>query len=559
MGTQQNKSISKAAARHLAIVRARNKRIILLTLTLCLFLIAAAGIITGLYVWSQNQEVDDKILDNVIVGGVNIGSMTKEDAINAVTLVVEPKLKQQSLIVRLENDTLELSPDLTGVVLDVEDLVDAAYNYGRSGTKLEQTIAKEQAKTKEHTIALLPYLRLNLGRIRSAVDGFCQNYSVEMIDPVISIDGNRPTYVVGGDNDHAVHQTLTITMGSPESFLDPNDLYYAILDAYSLLQMEVNYAVPVLVEPEKPDAQKIFDDFCIAPADATLDSKTFEVTPEIYGYGFDIFDLQRLIDRAEYGQTLQITMDFLLPDITAEALAGDLFQDLLVSYTAGSSGSSAARNQNLATSCAKINGLVIKAGETFDFNEVLGPRTLERGYASAPTYTGSTSNIVGGGVSQTASALYYCALRAGLQIDEQHFHRYAMTYTPMGTDAFVSNTENLVFTNTTSAPIRILAEATGGSVKITFLGTEDKEYLLDIESVTVTQYMPEIIYQSMPKDNVYGYKDGNVIQSGLTGYLVETYLCKYDPVTGLLVSRELLSSVSYEKRDIIIIKIEGTQ
>jgi hypothetical protein len=146
-----------------------------------------------------------------------------------------------------------------------------------------------------------------------------------------------------------------------------------------------------------------------------------------------------------------------------------------------------------------------------------------------------------------------------LQIDEQHFHRYAMTYTPMGTDAFISNTENLVFTNTTSAPIRILAEATGGSVKITFLGTEDKEYLLDIESVTVTQYMPEIIYQSMPKDNVYGYKDGNVIQSGLTGYLVETYLCKYDPVTGLLVSRELLSTVSYEKRDIIIIKIEGTQ
>jgi vancomycin resistance protein YoaR len=184
---------------------------------------------------------------------------------------------------------------------------------------------------------------------------------------------------------------------------------------------------------------------------------------------------------------------------------------------------------------------------------------LERGYASAPTYTGSTSNIVGGGVSQTASALYYCALRAGLQIDEQHFHRYAMTYTPMGTDAFISNTENLVFTNTTSAPIRILAEATGGSVKITFLGTEDKEYLLDIESVTVTQYMPEIIYQSMPKDNVYGYKDGNVIQSGLTGYLVETYLCKYDPVTGLLVSRELLSTVSYEKRDIIIIKIEGIQ
>ena len=559
MGTRQKKNLSKAAARHLTIVRARNRRIIILTLSLCLFLMAAAGIMTGLYVWSQNREVDDKILDNVIVGGVNIGGLTKEDAINAITLSVEPKLTGESMVVLLDNDTLELSPELTGITLYVEDLVDAAFAYGRTGTRLEQSIAKAQAKTKSHTIALLPYMRLNLSKIRNAVETFCDGYSVEMVDPVVSIEGLRPSYVVGGDNSNAVHQTLTITMGSPESYLDPNDLYYAILDAYSLLQLELRYAVPVLVEPQKPNAQQIYDTYCLSPADAILDPKTFEVTPEVYGYGFNVFMLQRQIDRAEYGQTLQITLDFLLPDITAEALAGDLFQDLLVSYTAASAGSSAARNQNLATSCAKINGLVLKSGETFDFNEVLGPRTVERGYASAPTYTGSTSNIVGGGISQTASALYYCALRAGLQIDEQHFHRYAMTYTPMGTDAAISNTENLVFTNTTSAPIRILAEANGGSVKITFLGTEDKEYLLDIESVTVAQFAPEIIYQAMQKDNVYGYKDGNVIQSGLIGYQIETYLCKYDPVTGVLVSRELLSTVSYEKRDIIIIKIEGTQ
>ena len=374
---------NRDAERHLIIVRARNKRIIILTLSLCLFAMAVAGLMTALYLWSQNQEVDDKILDNVIVGGMNIGGMTKEDAINAVSLAVEPKLTKQSLVVRLDNDTLELTPDMTGIVLDVEDLVDAAFAYGRTGTKLEQSIAKAQAKTKEHTIALLPYLRLNLSKIRSAVETFCDGYSVEMVEPTISIDGPRPHYVVGGNNTDVVHQTLIITMGSPESYLDPNDLYYAILDAYSLLQMELRYAVPVLVEPEKLDAQKIFSQYCIAPADAVLDPITFEVTPEVYGYGFNVHMLQRLIDRAEYGQTLEIVLDFLLPDITAEALAGDLFQDLLVSYTAGSSGSSSARNQNLATSCAKINGLVIKAGETFDFNEVLGPRTVERGYASA--------------------------------------------------------------------------------------------------------------------------------------------------------------------------------
>ncbi len=563
MATQPNnrprRNDGTDARRHLALVNARNKRIMILTICLSLLLILVAGIITGVYMLTRNQEVDDKILDNVIVGGVNIGGMTKEDAINAISLSIEPVLTNQNMIIRLDNDTLELSPQLSGIVLDVEDLVDAAYAYGRTGTKLEQAAAKLQAQSKSHTIALLPYLRLNYSKIRSAVEDFCVGYSVEMVDPVISINGDRPTYEIGSDNLNVVHQTLTITMGSPECKLDPNDLYYAILDAYSLFQMEIQYAVPVLVEPEQPNAQQIFDAFCIQAMDATIDPKTFEVTPEVYGYGFNIHLLQRQIDRAAYGQTLHITLDFLLPDITAEALAGNLFQDLLVSYTATSSNSSSNRNKNLATSCAAINGLVIKSGETFDFNEILGPRTTDRGYASAPAYIGSTSNLVGGGIDQTASALYYCALRAGLQIDEHAFHRYAMTYTLMGTDAAMSSTENLVFTNTTSAPIRILAEANGGNVKITFLGTEDKEYLLDIESSIIAQNTPTIIYQSMQKDNVYGYTDGTVIQTGLTGYLVEVYLCKYDPITGELVSRERLHQISYEKRDIIVIRIENAE
>ncbi len=550
---------SRDTARHLAMVGHRNRRIMLLTVSLCLFLILVAGIITGAFLLLRNQEVDDKILDNVIVGGINLGGMTKEDAINAVAMSIEPGLTGQSMIVRLENDTLELSPELTGIQLDVEELVDAAYAYGRTGTRVEQNWARLQAENKSHTIALLPYLRLNLSKLRSAVDDFCAGYSVEKVDPVVTIDGHRPNYVVGGDNSHAVHQTLTVTMGIPESNLDSQDLYYAILDAYSLFRMELQYQVPVLVEPEKPDAQRIFDAYCTAPVDAMMDPKTFEVTPEVYGYGFNVFMLQRQIDRAEYGQTLVLELEFLLPDITAEALSGDLFQDLLISYTATSTATTANRNKNLATACAAINGIVIKSGERFDLNEVLGPRTAERGYASAPTYTGSTSNVIGGGVNQAASALYYCALRAGLQIDIHAFHRYAMSYTPMGTDAAMSNTENLVFTNTTSAPIRILAEAIGGNVKITFMGTEDKEYLLDIESVILSQNPPATIYQSMLKDNVYGYKDGSVIQTGLTGYTVEVYLCKYHTDTGELVSRELLHTVSYEKRDIIVIKIENAE
>ena len=561
MGKQVNphprRASDRASARHLAIVKARNKRIMMLTVSACLLLVLAAGIITGLYLLMQRPKEDEHILDNVIVGGVNIGGMTKEDATNAIRLTIEPDLTGENMIIWLANDSLVLTPEMTGIRLDVEELVEAAFAYGRSGTNLENNFARLQSKTKSYTIALLPYLRLNLAAIRAEIEAFCDGYSVAMVQPSVSIEGQRPTYKENGGS--VVHQVLTITMGTPESYLDGNDLYYAILDAYSLFQMEFRYELPVVVAPEKPNAQKIFDAYCISPVDAVLDNKTYDVIPEVYGYGFNVHMLQQRIDQADYGETLQITLDFLLPDITAEGLTGGLFKDLLAHYTATSADSTDERNHNLQLACAAINGLVIKTGESFDLNDALGPRTTDRGYLSAPIYAGSTTSAIGGGVNQLASALYYCALRSGLMVEEHHYHRYAMTYTPMGTDAFIGNTENLVFTNTTSAPIRILAEASGSSIKITFMGTEDKEYLLDIESVVVLQKQPNTIYQTMSRNNVYGYLDGDVIQTGLEGFDVEIYLCKYDRKTGELVSRELMKSISYEVRDIIVVKIESAE
>lgn len=563
MANQPNRRPQSAAnrdtARHLTIVKARNKRIILLAVSLCLLLVLGAGIIVGLRLLTGQPKDDGRILDNVIVGGVNLGGMTKEDAANAIRLSIEPGLTTKSMIVRLDNDVLELTPDMTGIWLDVDELVDAAYEYGRTGTNMEQNLTRAQAESKPHNIALLPYLRLNLTKIRSAVDEFCAGYSVSMVQPTVTISGDRPTYKVNGNNSSAVHQVLTIVMGTPEASLDASDLYYEILDAYSLFQMEFRYAPPVAVEPEKPSAQEIFDTYCVYPVDAEIDTKTYTVTDEVYGYGFNVYMLQQRIDTADYGETLEITLEFLMPDITAEALTGGLFEDMLSRYTATSSASTANRNKNLAKACETINGLVIKPGESFNLSEALGPRTTDRGYLSAPTFVGSSSNAVGGGIDQVTSALYYCALRADLTVLEHHFHRHAMSYTPMGTDAAMSNTENLIFINTTSAPIRILAEASGSSVKITLMGTEEKTYLLDIESVVIAETAPNVIYQSMQKDNVYGYKDGDVIQSGLTGYVVETYLCRYDRKTGALVSRELLDTVSYESRDTIIIKIESNE
>jgi vancomycin resistance protein YoaR len=372
--------------------------------------------------------------------------------------------------------------------------------------------------------------------------------------------GQRPAY--GSNWGSVEHQTLTVTMGSPESDLSANAVYDRVLDGYSLMQLELEYEAPIAVEPERPNAQAIFDQFCELPQDATIDKNTFDITPEVYGYGFNVENLQRQIDRAEYGQVIQITLDFLLPDITVNALNTNLFKDTLASYVSKcTDGTNTNRDKNLQLSCDAINGYVIKVGESFDFDDILGPRTTNRGYRNAPTYSGSTTSTIGGGINQTASVLYYCAMQAGLTINERHAHRYAVSYTPLGTDASITyGLESLVFTNNTSAPIRILATAEGSTVSITFLGTNDKDYTLKVQTIVKETFAPTTVYQYMDKDNIFGYVNGQVIQTSQTGYLIEVYLCKYDKKTGMLIERELLETARYDTRDRIVVKkIESGQ
>lgn len=562
--------------KHSARIQARNKRITLIAVCVCVCLVLIGGISTGLYFLFRPVKDDGLILDNVHVGGINIGGMSREDAESALRLAIGDQFSTKSMVVKLPGASLTLAPEDTKADLDLESILEDAYRYGRSGTKLDNNLVRARAKKTVHTIALLPYLNLDLDYIRKAVDDFSAGYSTQITQPSVEIIGERPHYTpprstspdvsenrvsleLAGVRTEVDHQKLIITMGTPQFILENNHLYAEILDAYSLFHLELYYEAPNQVEPDPVDLQAIFDKYCVTPKDASIDNVTFDVTPEVYGYGFDMEEAQYLLSRAKYGQRVEIPMDFLMPDITAQDLTGNLFKDTLASYTSNGDGTSDSnRNKNLQLSCAAINGLVLKVGESFNFNKVLGPLTPERGYMNAPNYSGSTVKSIGGGISQTASALHYCALLSGLNINERHSHRYAVPYTPMGTDAAISyGSENLIFTNNTSAPIRILASAKNGQVTITLQGTDDKDYQLKVEYDIVKILEPTTIYQSMTADNVLGYKDGQVIQESIIGYEICTYLCRYDLQTGDMLNRTAIGTSIYEKRDQIVVRIEG--
>ena len=548
-----------ATARRLTLRKALHKRISLIAVGICMCVVLVAALVAGsLYLKQQIPEDHGNILPNVYVGNVNIGGMTTEDARLAIQLAVIPVLTQEDMVVQLPNDTLRISPQDARISLDVEQLIATAYSYGRSGSVWGQAKRWAQAEKTSYHIALLPYMQFDSSYISDAVSAFCENYSTALVEPSVVLQGERPIYGTLSPT----HQTLVLTMGSPESILSPDAVYDRILDGYSMLDMEVQYEAPISVEPQQPSAQAIFDQYCQLPQDATIDNNTFAITPEVYGYGFHVESLQQQIDQADYGQVIQITLDFLLPDITVNALNTNLFTDTLSSYVSKTNdGTNNNRDANLRVACEAINGYVIKVGERFDLDDILGPRTKNKGYREAPLYSGSTTSAIGGGINQVASTLYYCAMQAGLTVNERHAHRYAVSYTPLGTDASITyGIESLVFTNNTSAPIRIIATADKGTVSITFLGTDDRDYTTKVETVVKETFAPNTVYQHMVPENVYGYVDGQVIQTSQTGYRIEVYVCKYDKATGRLIERKLLEEARYDARDQIVVKeIEGDE
>lgn len=99
------------------------------------------------------------------------------------------------------------------------------------------------------------------------------------------------------------------------------------------------------------------------------------------------------------------------------------------------------RQTNITLTCQSLNGIIVKAGETFSFCNTLGPAKPEDGYLKADTFDsdGNTIKAYGGGKCQVSTTLYNAVLAcSGLTVVERHEHSGEVYYVPEGMDACVA-------------------------------------------------------------------------------------------------------------------------
>ena len=69
------------------------------------------------------------------------------------------------------------------------------------------------------------------------------------------------------------------------------------------------------------------------------------------------------------------------------------------------------RITNIKITCNKINEKIIKNGETFSFNQIVGPCTAEEGYKKSEIYVNKRIEFaLGGGNCQVSTTLYNAVL-----------------------------------------------------------------------------------------------------------------------------------------------------
>lgn len=475
-----------------------------------------------------------KIESNVSVAGVNLSGMSRKEAISTVKDQLGSSYEENTLVITAGETTVELSPELTGAKLDAEALVDAILD----------------ADTDTENFDIIPYLNLNEEAIRNSLNTIVEANETELV---------LTSYEVTGSYDLSAETTdmkLVVQTGHPGINANVDLLYEAVLEAYRSNEFQVEYDLRV-VDPEIPDLDAILEEHGVTPVDAVMDMETFKVTPHVVGVGFDTTEAKALLTDAQFDSTVEIPFQILQPENTTDSVSSVLFRDELGSYTARSSSHPGGRDVNLDLSCKKINGTILYPGDLFDYNKALGERTAAGGWQKADGYAnGDTVSVYGGGICQASSALYYCTLIADLEVVTRFNHSYVSSYMPLGMDATVSwGGPDFRFRNNTEYPIKIVAYASGGTTTVKIMGTDTKDYYVEMEYAVLSRTPFETVYEEMTQEEAGDRKDGQQLVSGYTGHKVVTYKCKYNKETKELISREEEVVSTYKKRDRVLVKI----
>lgn len=504
------------------------KQNIIIALVSIMVIIVLASIF---YFTTPKKKKSEKYSKNISLEGIKISNYSRKELEDLLYERYE-KRKNEDAIFNYGDYQQRIKGSDIGISYDIPKTLEEL-------DKIEEKLLKSKNDSKDKIENAMVYMDYDNQKLKNA---YMEANSV--------FNNETSEYIINPDK-----KEIILNKNIQKSFLDEKEYKEKVLKKFrsnNFDQIEKinisNNIIPSI------DIDKMYNDITREPKNAYLDRKNGFIKEE-YGIKFEK-SLEEI--KEEYNNAsgkIIIKYNIIKPKMTLKELQEKLivkkneFKNVLYEKTITVSDpedKGAIKNISIASYC--VNEYILRPGEMFSFNNVLGNRTREKGYQDGPVYeNGKETRGIGGGICFVSSGLYYVALYSNMQIIERSNHMFNPGYVPAGLDSAISmGNLDLKFKNTLSNPIKIITKFDGKNLKIQFLGT-DEGYSVQMETRE---------YDNLKAKTEYRYNSNlekgkkNIIQKGKDGLKVDvSRIIRKD---GKEIKRENLGTDSYNKLDEIV-------
>ncbi|WP_156754600.1 VanW family protein [Actinokineospora pegani] len=488
-------------------------------------LIIAGAVFGGLVLlWGADLALSTgNVPRGVSVAGVSVGGLSHQEAERVLRQQIEPRLSQP-VSVRAGVVEQELEPSATGLTLDwnktLQQAGDQPLNpFTRVASLFTTTDVGVVTGTDERELNVaMEKLRVEVARDPAeggiTFDGATPVLAKPVPGQQLTADAAREKLVAEWANGETVElpvdstpvktteegvrkafdEVATPAVSGPvvvkgegkDAEITPeviaSALFFEIGEGGELIPKVDNGKVVEAVKPQLASTEKEGKD-----AEVVFQGGRPTVTPSVEGVGvkYDTaFDTLLDVLKKTDGREIKVEYTKKPAAVTTEEANGYGIKEVIGEFS--TKGFASDSGTNIRVVAEKVNGAIVKPGDTFSLNGYTGPRTTAQGYVEAGVIKdGAPGREVGGGISQFATTLYNASYFAGLKDAGHREHSYYISRYPAAREATVfqnpdgSSVIDLKFTNDAKTGIAIETVWTSNSITVKIWGT--KRY--NVESI----------------------------------------------------------------------------
>lgn len=486
-------------------------------------LVGAILVTISLLVGGYNFFYWGKIYPEIYIAGVNVGGLTKEEAVNTLKNRVNTPEK---LILTSSDQTFNLDLASIDFSYDFGESVDKAFLLYRTGNFFYDIPSSLISYFKRPTLGL--FVNINDNNLSTSLATIATQVGVKPIYPSAQLVKGEVVVNKGQSGTEMDNENIKVKVTKDLSLAD-----------FSPIEISLMKKDPSLSEDEAHKYQKRLENLVGKKMVLTFEYQTFTFTEDAIfkvvnptgeyndnvitnlisnissqvnrdpqnpvfvfadnrvqefkaskdGIKVDEEDLHnKIIDKLHsLEENEDKTASVSVPvKSTPSAIQTSEVNNLGIKELLGRGSSRfyhsiSSRIHNIGLASSKFNGVLVAPGDSFSFNQILGDVSAYTGYQQAYVIKdGATVLGDGGGVCQVSTTLFRAILDAGLPVVERHAHSYRVGYyeqdSPPGLDATVySPSPDLKFKNDTPGYLLIQTIFDPKNVSLVFeiYGTND--------------------------------------------------------------------------------------